>query len=55
MSKLDIFLLDNFNKIKEEITIKRPKNFHQLLELLENKYKNIKNNYTKFILDKEKK
>ena len=55
MSKLDIFLLDNFNKIKEEITIKKPKNYQQLLELLENKYKKIQNNYTKFILDKDNK
>ena len=55
MSKLGIFLLDNLNQVSEEIKIKKPKNYEQLLKQLNNKYKNIEKNYELFILNNENK
>ena len=34
MSKLDIFLLDNSNKTKEELCITKPKTYQELLNKL---------------------
>ena len=55
MSKLGIFLLDNLNQVSEEIKIKKPKNYEQLLKQLDNKYKNIEKNYELFILNNDNK
>jgi len=50
MSKLDIFLLDNSNKTREELSITKPKNYQELLKKLNQKYQNI-SNYDLFIFD----
>jgi len=50
MSKLDIFLLDNSNKIREELCITKPKIYQELLKKLNQKYQNI-SNYDLFIFD----
>ena len=50
MSKLDIFLLDNSNKTREELSITKPKTYQELLKKLNQKYQNI-SNYDLFIFD----
>ena len=37
MSKLNIFILDNLDNIKEELTISKPKIYKELLRYLNNK------------------
>ena len=39
MSQLNIFILDNLDNIKEELTINRPKTYKELMEYLSNKNK----------------
>ena len=50
MSELNILILDNLNKTKEELSIIKPNTYQDLLNLLEEKYKNI-SNYELFIFD----
>ena len=50
MSELNILILDNLNKTKEELSIIKPNTYQDLLNLLEEKYKNI-TNYELFIFD----
>ena len=52
MSKIYILFLDNLNNIIEELNILKPKTYQKLIKQLETKYKNIKDNYNIFILDK---
>ena len=51
MSKLDIFLLDNSNKTREELSITKPKTYQELLKKLNQKYQNI-SNYDLFLMTK---
>ena len=37
MSKMNIFILDNLDNLKEEITINKPKTYQELLKYLSNK------------------
>ncbi len=39
MSKLNIFILDNLDNLKEELTINKPKIYKELLRYLNNKNK----------------
>ena len=39
MSQLNIFILDNIDNLKEEITINKPKRYQELLKFLNNKNK----------------
>ena len=39
MSQLNIFILDNLDNLKEELTINKPKNYKELLRYLSNKNK----------------
>ena len=55
MSKIDIFLLDNSNNTKEEIIIIKPINYQELLKKIKEKFKNIKEYFEIFILDKNNK
>ena len=52
---MDVFILDNSKKIKEELKIEKPRNYKHLLELLLSKIKNIPPSYEIFILDKNNK
>ena len=52
MSKIYILFLDNLNNIIEELNILKPKTYQKLIKQLEIKYKNIKDNYNIFILNK---
>ena len=51
MSKINIFILDNFNNEKEEIIINKPKTYQELLKYLNDKNKL----YEIFIYDSNKK
>ena len=55
MSKIDVFLLDNSNNTKEEILIMKPINYQELLIQLKANFKNIKEYFEIFILDKNNK
>ena len=55
MSKINIFLLDSSNNIKEETNISRPKSYHKLLNKLNKNIKNIPEYFEIFIVDKDKK
>ena len=56
MSKIDIFLLDNINNIKEKMNIIKPNIYEKLMNQLKNKLNNnIQNSYEIFILDKNDK
>ena len=44
MSKLYIFLLDNFNNILEEISITKPNSYKDLLEQIKHEFKNLPEN-----------
>ena len=50
MSELNILIFDNLNKTKEELSIIKPNTYQDLLNLLEEKYRNI-SNYELFIFD----
>ena len=50
MSQLNIFILDNFDNLKEELTINKPKRYQELLKYLSNKNKI----YEIFIYDNNK-
>ena len=39
MSKINIFILDNLDNLKEELTINKPKKYKELLKYLSNKNK----------------
>ena len=49
MSKIDIFFLDRFNSLEEEITINKPETYQDLLNQIKNKIEKIP--YEIFILD----
>ena len=51
MSKLDIYLLDNMNKLKGEISMIKPNTYRELKGIINKKLKNIQNNKEIFILD----
>ena len=53
MEEIDIFLLDNLNKAKEEINMIKPSSYQELLELLKQILKNTPEYYEIFILDKD--
>ena len=53
MSEIDIILLDNLNKAKEEINMIKPPSYQELLELLKQNINNIPEHYEIFILDKD--
>ena len=55
MSTIDLFLLDNSNKTKEEINMIKPKTYQQLLNQIIQKFKNISAYYEIFIIDKDNK
>ena len=55
MSKLDIYLLDNMNNIKESINIIKPLTYPDLLNKIEQDFKNIHKIYEIFIIDKNDK
>ena len=56
MSKIDIFLLDDINNIKEKMNIIKPNTYEKLMNQLKNKLNNnIQNSYEIFILDKNDK
>ena len=59
MSKLNIFILDNIDNLKEELTINKPKSYKELLRYLNNKNKLyeifIYDNNNKIIINKEDK
>ena len=39
MSKLNIFILDNLDNLKEELTINKPKRYQEFMKYLNNKNK----------------
>ena len=39
MSKLNIFILDNLDNLKKELTINKPKTYNELMKYLSNKNK----------------
>ena len=49
MSTIDLFLLDNSNKTKEEINMIKPKTYQQLLNQIIQKFKNISAYYEIFL------
>ena len=49
MSKLDIFLLDNINKVIEAVSINRPRTYPDLERQIMQKFKNLPKSYDKFI------
>ena len=55
MSEIDIILLDNLNKIKEEINMIKPASYQELIALIKQNFKNMPKNYEIFILDKDNK
>ena len=55
MSGLNIFLLDNFNKAKDEALIVKPETFGELLNKIDLKIKGTFDNYELFILDRKNK
>ena len=55
MSKIDIIFLDNSIHPKEEINIKKPKTYQELLRKLRQKFENLPENYEIFYLNKENK
>ena len=55
MSKINIFLLDNLNNIEKEETIKRPKNYSELLKQISLKIKIDSDYFYLFIIDKNNK
>ena len=52
MSEIDIFLLDNSNNTKEEISMIKPNNYKNFLKQLRQNFKNLPSKYELFILDK---
>ena len=52
MSKIDIFLLDNLNNIKNEVSMKKPKTYQELLNQLGKKLKNLPKYYEIYIIGK---
>ena len=55
MSKINIFLLDNMNNIKEELYIIKPISYKEFLFQITQKFKIIQDKYELFILDKTNK
>ena len=55
MSKINIFLLDNINNIKEELNIIKPISYKEFLIQITQKFKIIQDKYEIFILDKTNK
>ena len=55
MSRIDIFLLDDSNNIKEEISIKKPNTYNELLTILNKKNSNITEKYEFFIFSQNNK
>ena len=60
MSKLNIFILDNLDNLKEELAINKPKRYQELLKYLNNKNKLYEifiydNNNNKIIINNEDK
>ena len=53
MSKINIILLDNLNKAKEEINMIKPSSYQELFHLLKQNLKNIPEYYELFILDED--
>ena len=45
MSRIDIFLLDDSNNIKEELNIKKPYTYNELITKLSKNYNNITEKY----------
>ena len=45
MSRIDIFLLDDSNNIKEELNIKKPNTYNELITKLSKNYNNITEKY----------
>ena len=52
MSKIDIFLFDNLNNIKNEVSMKKPKTYQELLNQLGKKIKNLPKYYEIYIIGK---
>ena len=48
MSELDIFLLDDSNNLSEEINIKRPNTFEELMNTIRSKFKQLPSHYVLF-------
>ena len=48
MSDLDIIVLDNSNNIIEETSLKKPKTYQELVEIIKNKLKKLPNNFNIF-------
>ena len=55
MAKMDIFVLDNLHQVIGEINVNKPKFYHELVKLLEEKKNNMPENYDIFIIDKNNK
>ena len=55
MSKINIFLLDNINNIKEELNIIKPNSYKELIAQIKQKFKIMQDKYEIFILDKNDK
>ena len=55
MSKIDVFLMDNSNNIKEQASFTKPKNYTKLLSKLKKHIKNIPKIFELFILDENNK
>ena len=47
-NKIDIILLDDYNKIIEQINISRPKDYYELLNKIKERIKNLPNHYVLF-------
>ena len=52
---MDIFVLDNLHQVIGEINVNKPKFYHELVKLLEEKKNNMPENYDIFIIDKNNK
>ena len=52
MSKINIFLLDDLNRAKEEVNIIKPKTYKALLKQLRQNLNNLPDTFEIFILDR---
>ena len=55
MSNLDICFLDNSNSTKEEVNTIKPSTYQELIKQIKQKFKNLPENFTMFILDENNK
>ena len=55
MSNLDICFLDNSNSTKEEVSTIKPSTYQELIKQIKQKFKNLPENFTMFILDENNK